>query len=1049
LRQPVARPTLGGTSVFPLPKVPPLERPTRATRAILTTSATEFANAAGSAIAEASAQGAPTTLLAVKVDTNGASPKPDPGHASAVREQVVELIRRNLRGTDVVAHPSAEEMMVLLPGASRDQGNHVAGRLCAAVRNHAFAGNTGDRPKAGITASMGVASTPHHGADVYALSKAAASACEVVSAEGGDGSAIAPVNHGERPARQLEIGRFVGRTEELGTVRRLLDDAIGGSPRAVAVIGEAGSGRGALVRQLEPEVRLRGGSLIIARARNGGVRTPYGIWTQVLLALQRLPDAPNKTWLELMHLDPSIPGSDEERAGSKFRLLEEISEYVRMAARARPLVLVLDEMQWVDAASWDALDHLLTGLERERLLVCLTLRDEPGQSEISERRKALERIDYYHEVRLSRLTRDEVKRWLEAAMHRQEIGRELLAYLYRHTEGNPLFIVQLVRCMAEEGYIRHNGERWEWSAVSELRLPNGLDEIIERRVNRFSKATQDVLCTAAVIGRQFEVEVLLGAAAAREDVVQSAIREAIHADILQANYERGGGGMAFSHVRVADALVASIPPERVAKAHERVARSLKDRPLAATETTLHFDLAGCAPEAYAAALEAAANAESVYSYEAAGEFLHIAARNATSPAELAEVRVRLAHMAETLGRFDEAEELCDLAIEWFSGQGERLRALTLRRMRERARRELGQPARVTLDALRALDEEAKELGSDQERVEILTMESQTYARLGDPQKAEKLAEECVEMAERVGDAALLAGALNRFAITVRNESPKKARQYFERALVLFQRLGDVRGQARVHNNLGIVAQLEMRPDHGRESLTMAMTLARAAGMPDLSGTAALNLGVITQRVGDNERAKELYGDALALFAAVKNSELQLYALYNMANLERETGAYDLGAELYEATSSLAQRIGQSDVEIGAMAGEGLCLLALGKLETVKVHAGEIEQRMSNRQGWFQSREFVEALRVRIAVAEGRVEEAMQIFEAARDQAEEFDLYSVAWLTAACADVLLPHYPEQIMTTVKKYSGQVASLGFTWLISKYQDLQGQPPETVSK
>ena len=118
-----------------------------------------------------------------------------------------------------------------------------------------------------------------------------------------------------------------------------------------------------------------------------------------------------------MHVDAGLAGGDEERGGSKYRLLEELSEYVRLAARSRPLVLVLDEMQWVDGASWDALDHLLTQLERERLLVCLTIRDDPGQTEITERRKALERIDYYHELRLSRLTRDEVKRWLDIEDH--------------------------------------------------------------------------------------------------------------------------------------------------------------------------------------------------------------------------------------------------------------------------------------------------------------------------------------------------------------------------------------------------------------------------------------------------------------------------------------------------------------------------------------------------------------------------------------------------------------------------------------------------------
>ena len=1024
------------------------ERPTRATRAVLTTSADEFAGALGSAISSSITTGQPTSLLAVALDNANGSGG-DNGHSAALREQVVELIRRNLRGNDIVGHPSSEELMVLLPGTSKEEGSLVASRLCAAIRNHAFAGNSGDRPRVGVTASVGLATAPQHGTDIAAVSGAARRACAAVGAEGGDGSAVAGIKPGELHTRSLEIGRFVGRTEELTSLRRWLDEAIAGSPRAVAVVGEAGSGRGALLRQLEPEVRLRGGSLVIARAQHVGVRVPYGIWTQVLFALRRLPDAPTKTWKELMHLDPDLAGNDEAPAGSKYRLLEELSEYVRLASRSRPLVLVLDEMQWVDAASWDALDHLLTQLERERIMVCLTVRDDPGQTEIAERRRSLERIDYYHEVRLSRLTRDEVKRWLEAAMHKQEIGRELLAYLYRHTEGNPLFIVQLVRCMVEEGYIQHVGDRWSWSPVSEVRLPNGLDAVIERRLSRFSQPTQSVLETAAVIGRQFDIDVVVAAGGGDEDLVKRALREAVLADVLQQNYERGGGGQAFSHVRIADACLATIPADRLANAHERVARALQGRPRSSAETALHFDWAGCHADAYKHAMAAATHAESVYSYEAAGEFLQIAARNSTSPAELAEVRVRLAQLAETMGRFDEAEELCDLAIEWFAGQGDRQRALTLRRMRERARKELGQPARVTLEALRSLDEEASTLGSDRERVEILTMLSQLYGRLGEPKEAERLAEDCVEMAERVGDASLIASALNRLAITVEHASPQRAREYFERALGIFQRLGDVRGQARCHNNLGIVAQLEMRPDYGRESLTMAMTLAKAAGMPDLSGTAALNLGVINQKLGDYDRAKELFGDALALFAAVKNGELQLYALYNMANLERERGDYASGAELYESTWSLAQRVGQADLEIGALAGEGLCQLALGKFDVAKAHSAEVEQRMTSREGWFQGRDLVDALRVRSAVSEGKLPEALEAFESARGLAEEYDVYSAAWLTANCADLLFAHYPDQMRAAIQRYSPQVGALGFTDLTRKYEILESLEVPAVNK
>jgi diguanylate cyclase (GGDEF)-like protein len=1019
-----------------------VERPSRATQAHFLPSANEFAAAAAPAIEAAVAGERAASVLAVRVDKhNGKSLN---GHTAIVLEQILELIRRNLRGSDLVGVPSDEEMLILLPGAARDQGNHVAVRLCSAIRNHAFAAD--GQSRTGITTSMGVAAAPFHGRDVMQLTGAARSAMTVVSNEGGDGSAIAGDDPHGRPLRPLELGRFVGRADELASLRRWLDDAVTGSPRAAAVIGEVGSGRSALLRQLEPEVRLRGGSLITARASNGGVRAPYGVWVQILSSLRRLPDAPTKLWRELNHLDAAIPGTDEQPSGSKFRLLEEISEYVRLAARARPLIITLDEMQWADDASWDALDHLLTQLQRERIMICLTVRDDPSKADIARRRESLGRIEGYHEVKLNRLTRDEVKRWLEAAMHKQEIGRDLLAYLYRQTEGNALFITQLVRCMLEEGNLRQGRDKWEWTQVSELRLPVGLNAVIERRLDRFSPTTRHTLSTAAVAGRQFEVDVLLKAEERPAADVKSSLNEAVQAGFLQPYHDRGGAIQAFSHAVISDTIVAALRPSELATANARVARALQDRPLSAADASRHFDRAGSAPLAYKYAILAAERAEQVYAHETAQAFLQLAARNATSPGELAEVRVRLATIAETLGRLDEAEEFCELAIEWFAGQGDRNRALTLRRMRERARKELGQPALVTLEALRELDKEASALGNDRERVEILTMLSQIYSRVGEHKEAVRLATECVEMAERSGDEALIAGSLNRLAITVQHETPKRAREYFERALELSIKLGDVRGQARCYNNLGITAQLEMRPDFGREHLTMALSLARAAGMSDLSGTAALNLGVVTQKLGDYERAKELFAESLALFATVKNSELQLFSLFNMAGLERERGDYASGAELYEATASLAQRVGQIDMEIGAIAGEGLCLLALGKLDAATVMAADVEKRASQREGWSHGRELVDALRVRLTASQGRFAEALEMFEAARANAANYDLYCAAWLVGATADLLLPQFPDQVRNAIEMYSGQASALGFAELTRRYRHIQGLDTKT---
>ena len=963
-------------------------------------------------------------------------------YADQALRTILDLVRSNLREGELVSHPGGDELVALLR-ASASTARDVAERLCAGVRGHLFP-ETERGPSPRVTISIGVASAPEHGTTYAALHAAADAARVRLKSLGRDGAALAPSTSHELPYRPLSIDRFAGRGQELRDLVGYLEEAVAGQPRAVAVLGDTGSGTATLVRQLEPEIRLRGGSLVAGRARDQRVREPYGVWAGLVTGLQRLPNAPPGPWRELHHLVPALTGDEPAtgaRWGSKYRFLDELAEYIRQCAQRRPLVLLLDEMQWADAASWDVLEHVLQQLHGERLLLALTFRTEPAYAEAAERREALSRTAIYREMTLSRLTRDEAKRWLEGAVHGQQLGRELLALLYRHTEGNPFFISQLLRSLVEEGALWQGESGWQWTPVSELRLPIGLSALIARRLSRLSSSTQAVLGTAAVLGDEFDVRLVVAAGAGSEAAVHLALSEGLAAGFLKPSYERGGRGYAFTHASLVEVLVQSTPPDRLRQLHQRVAESLERRDRTrVSEIAQHYDAAGSAAPAYLHALLAAEQAERVYAYAAAQAYLHVAARNATTPGELAEVRVRLATLAEVMGRFDETEELCDLAIEWFVGKGDKVRALTLRRMRERARKELGQPARLTLDALLALDVEAKSLGCDGERVEILTMLSQTHFRLGNPREAEQIAAESVRTAELAGDQTLLAQALNRLAVTVEHDEPDRAGENYRRALSIFEVAGDVRGQARCHNNLGNIAANRNAWHEARQAYETAISLARVAGMPDLWGMAATNLGLTYQRVGDHERARELHGEALALAAAVRNSEFQLYALYNMAHVEWENRAWDSAAELYETTASLAERIGADDVEIGATAGVGLCRVESGDYEAARDAFAWVTEQVRRRTDWFQGREFVEALTVAMLTYDGKIEEAMSRLESAVPVATE--LYTAAWLTAVSGRALYPHVPQRVRALAMRYASQVEEFGYADINKQLNELIGR-------
>ncbi|HKG91638.1 MAG TPA: tetratricopeptide repeat protein, partial [Gemmatimonadaceae bacterium] len=565
---------------------------------------------------------------------------------------------------------------------------------------------------------------------------------------------------------------------------------------------------------------------------------------------------------------------------------------------------------------------------------------------------------------------------------------------------------------------------------------------ISRRLGRLSGKSQSVLTTAAVIGREFDVDLAIEAGAGDEDEMLDAVDEGVKASVLQSSGERGGDRYQFTHRLLAEVLRTAANPRRLKKIHERVARAMEElTPDAITEIATHFDRAGEQAGALRYALVAAEQARKVYAHNEATEWLRIAERNATTPAELADVRVRLATIAEAVGRYQEAEELCHLAIDWFAGQGDRRQELAIRLMRERVRNLLGQPARQTLEACLVLDREMRELGAqaDADRVQLLRMLSMTYERLGDHLRGKEAAREGAELAERVGDPYLKATALNRVGATLLADDPMQAADYHRRALEIYATMGDVRGQAETHNNLGIVYTLRGDWEQAQGELRAAMQLARTAGAPDLTGVLGLNLGVVYLKSGDYDRARELFGEALALFAAVRSSARQLFALYNLAHLDRERGQLEAAAELYEITASLAQRVGHSDVEIGAMAGAGLASLAKGQLDAARVAWQASEERVKQRADWFQGRELVAALGVRVLAADGNASKALDHFEQARTLAEANDFYSAAWLALECAEALLMHDPAQIRATLDRYRERVKAAGYTELDRRYGEM----------
>ena len=954
---------------------------------------------------------------------------------------IADVMRVQTRPSDFVARYAGDEFVALLPGTTIDDALSIAERLRVVVEQAGCARRDGLSVPVRVTLSIGVATAPQHGDALDSLF-AAADGALYGSKRRGRNAVTAAGSAGVTKEAALLLDTFVGRASERLRIRRLLDAACSGSPGVLSVVGEAGVGKSTLLRQLAPDVGVRAGSLLFGRCLEADVRPPYGPWTDIIGAIHALDIVPARPWRELGRLVPGLgapvaaaSGTGGMASSARYTLIQEIEEYLTAAALARPLVVILDDMQWADAETWDVLELLVPRLADQRLLLCLTIRREDLPPDGTQRVARLSRNENFSEMSLGRLSRDEMEHWLRSALSGQTPEAALVDHVLAQTEGNPLFAVQTLRLLSDDGGLRFDEGAWRFEPLPDASLPTAVRELLARRLGRLADSTRDVLTAAAVFGTVFDADLLISALAISENLVFDALDDGVRAMVLAPLEERGPAAFEFTHGLLADALRRAGSPLRLRRVHERVARELEQQGhIAPAEIAEHFDRAGCAPEANRYALLAADRAMLVYAHDAAATCLAMAARHARSLAQNADVLWRQANLDEVVGRYEHAESQCMLLLTSFAAGAEELCiSRPARRMHERLRLLRGASAPDVLRACSTLHAAARRAGDPEESVAVLMMLSQVHSRLGDDVAAEAAAREAIVEAAPLRNLSLDADAMMRLGSAVLLATPAAAVQHYRQALDLFGDLHDRRGQLRCQINIGVACDRAGNHPAAEQAYATALELGREIKAADLTALASMNLGVLLMKTGRFGEARQRFDETLRLYTSVNNEPHRLSALYNLAHLARERGDAGGATELYGASCQLAQSLGQLDVHVGALCGVGLAELALGQHASAHAQLASAQLMLAGReQRWFQGRELLIALDVRLLLARGERHSALNTLREALAEVEHHDQYAAVWLAAECAGALRREdfASDAWSTLTQKYGVHARSLGYS-------------------
>lgn len=962
---------------------------------------------------------------------------------------VAEVLRTHIDGVGAVGRFAGDEFVAWLPHAEQLEAEEIAESIREAVQ-HRRVPATDVAPSVGVTVTIGVATLSSAGRSFEELFAAADRAMYDAKRSGRNrtGSVAELV---ARPEPMLSAERFVGRGRELEQLASVLDETLRRRPQLLLLSGDAGVGKTTLLRQLATDVRLRGGVFVAGQCFESDLRPPYSPWIEALTTIASLDAVAPREWMELPRLVPSLGTPGAEAPPSKYGLYEEVTEFLRLASAAQPLTLVLEDMQWADSAAWDLLEHVRSRLSNERLLICLTVRDRPSRSIESDRRARLSRDERLRTLHLAPLSQAEIRIWLESVLERRDLAPELLSVVQSRTEGNPLLVNQLLRAMLDAHALWHDGSRWQWRLPLDVALPSTSYDLFARRIARLAPLSRRILSVGAVIGRRFDLDLLMTAGEWSEDDVLEAVDNGVEAGVIEIVEDCSTEEYSFAHGLLREALRRSNNPRRIQRVHERIAEALEARnPSAAAQLAEHYDRAGNDARAYEHAMRAGEAAADVHAAEDAIAFFQTASRHARNSEQRLNAFRSVIRVAERMGAYARCETYCDGALSELGAALDDSERLWLRVQRARVKFHTGTTPAETLKVCVELIAEAERLDNDDERVALAILQSHAFARCGEPAAAERAAGDAVLRAAQSGNEGLHVTALLRQGTMTLERDPSEALEVFRKALVRAECLGDVYTEARCRVAVGVACARAQLDDAANTAYETAWSLAQRIHAPDLAGLAALNLGVLRLHSGQFAEAREQLASAVSLFTLVHNEPNRLAALYNAATVEREFGNASGAATLYAQARELATALGHRDVALGAAAGAGLAAIRLGQLDRALEASRMLAAEMAGEgDRWFQGREMIESLAVRAELERGNVSGAEHSFWHALSLAESHDQYGAAWFVAEVVTDLVDAGCRDAWRAAERFAPEVAKLGYASLVARYvvlRDLAQRDPFT---
>jgi ABC-type oligopeptide transport system substrate-binding subunit len=455
---------------------------------------------------------------------------------------------------------------------------------------------------------------------------------------------------------RIARGRFVARQSELGEAQRLWQQAVQGEGHVLLISGEPGVGKTRLARELLARAKISSATVLTGECFAEG-SAPYAPLAQVVqMALTLTPalslweretplpspdgrgaggegEIPVSILADLITIAPALratypdvpPNLLLEPQAERQRIFDNVAAFFALLSERAPVLIFIDDAHWADSGTLFLLHHLARRVRDRRVLIVLTYREvELGEARpFHEMLLDLNRERLATRLKLARFDREQTCDLL-AALFQEAITPEFLDGIYGETDGNPFFVEEVCKALIESGKLRRESGQWKRPGMDQIEVPQSVRVAIELRIAKLPAPTQDTLRAAAILGREFEFEVLRAMDGLGEEALIDALEIAERAQLIGEIKRSGATSFAFVHALIPLTLHEGLSALRRQRLHRRAAQAIEQVHAAqlssgdfAAALGRHYAEAGDVEKSIEQYTQAAERARSVYAYSTA------------------------------------------------------------------------------------------------------------------------------------------------------------------------------------------------------------------------------------------------------------------------------------------------------------------------------------------------------------------------------------------------------------------------------------------------